>query len=476
MDCTIKTAESPTPLFRNSGSDPKIEKSRPSPFARSCEHLRVGLYLQLALTDLLVISCAFFAASALRFGFIVEQQTVPMLGFALPIFIVVAVHNRSYSQQVLAHPWIGARRTASAMVYVCALVLIAFFCLKISASFSRITFIAGVAASIGALVSARLLVGGHLARSHRGRFANKLLLVDEVEVSPDQDQVVLFVDRLTSASELDLPSGFERIGRLLQHCEVVCVACPPERRTLWAQFLKGAGIDVEFVMPELAELDAAALRTTQSGQTVITSRGPLGLRERIYKRAMDLLIGTGALVMFALPMLLIALAIKLDSPGPVLFRQPRVGKNNRLFHVLKFRSMRVDCIDLHGQVSTARNDPRVTAVGNFIRRTSLDELPQLFNVLRGEMSIVGPRPHALASTAEDLLFWQIDGRYFHRHAAKPGLTGLAQVRGFRGATLNRLDLTNRLTSDLEYLSGWTLWRDVKIIINTFRVLVHGNAF
>jgi lipopolysaccharide/colanic/teichoic acid biosynthesis glycosyltransferase len=138
--------------------------------------------------------------------------------------------------------------------------------------------------------------------------------------------------------------------------------------------------------------------------------------------------------------------------------------------------MRVDCIDLHGQVSTARNDPRVTAVGNFIRRTSLDELPQLFNVLRGEMSIVGPRPHALASTAEDLLFWQIDGRYFHRHAAKPGLTGLAQVRGFRGATLNRLDLTNRLTSDLEYLSGWTLWRDVKIIINTFRVLVHGNAF
>jgi lipopolysaccharide/colanic/teichoic acid biosynthesis glycosyltransferase len=118
----------------------------------------------------------------------------------------------------------------------------------------------------------------------------------------------------------------------------------------------------------------------------------------------------------------------------------------------------------------------VSRVGRFIRRTSLDELPQLFNVLAGTMSIVGPRPHALGSTAEAALFWHIDSRYFHRHATKPGMTGLAQIRGFRGATAVRSDLTSRLKSDLEYLADWTIWRDVKIIIQTVAVVVHSKAF
>jgi lipopolysaccharide/colanic/teichoic acid biosynthesis glycosyltransferase len=126
--------------------------------------------------------------------------------------------------------------------------------------------------------------------------------------------------------------------------------------------------------------------------------------------------------------------------------------------------------------STSREDPRVTPFGRFIRATSIDELPQLFNVVTGSMSIVGPRPHALGSTAENDLFWAIDTRYFHRHAVKPGITGLAQVRGFRGATERRDDLTNRLHSDLEYLAGWTVWRDLRIIAQTFAVLAHRNAF
>ena len=131
---------------------------------------------------------------------------------------------------------------------------------------------------------------------------------------------------------------------------------------------------------------------------------------------------------------------------------------------------------LSGARSTGRHDDRVTRVGRFIRAHSLDELPQLFNVLRGEMSIVGPRPHALGSRAEDKLFWDIDTSYWHRHAVKPGLTGLAQVRGYRGATETVSDLSNRLQADLEYLSGWSLWRDIAIIFATFRVLIHRNAY
>ena len=135
-----------------------------------------------------------------------------------------------------------------------------------------------------------------------------------------------------------------------------------------------------------------------------------------------------------------------------------------------------DCCDGNGDRSTGRDDDRITRVGRIIRMTSIDELPQLLNVLMGDMSIVGPRPHALGSRAEDKLFWEIDERYWHRHAAKPGLTGLAQIRGFRGATVHEYDLVNRLQADLEYLDHWTIWKDLKIILQTFRVLLHRNAY
>jgi len=119
---------------------------------------------------------------------------------------------------------------------------------------------------------------------------------------------------------------------------------------------------------------------------------------------------------------------------------------------------------------------RVTRIGRFIRSTSIDELPQLFNVVIGDMSIAGPRPHAIGSQAGDKLFWEVDQRYWLRHALKPGLTGLAQIRGLRGATESESDLASRLNSDLEYLNGWSLWRDLGIVLATARVLVHDRAF
>jgi lipopolysaccharide/colanic/teichoic acid biosynthesis glycosyltransferase len=132
--------------------------------------------------------------------------------------------------------------------------------------------------------------------------------------------------------------------------------------------------------------------------------------------------------------------------------------------------------DLAGTRSVSRDDDRITLVGRFIRRTSIDELPQLINVLRGDMSIVGPRPHAIGSLAGNKQFWEVDPRYLLRHSLKPGLTGLAQMRGFRGATDTEADLRQRLQADLEYLDGWTILRDVRIILGTIRVLVHHRAF
>jgi len=200
------------------------------------------------------------------------------------------------------------------------------------------------------------------------------------------------------------------------------------------------------------------------------------MRSRAVKRAMDVGLSAAALLVLSPIMLAVALAIVIEDGGPVLFVQRRMGRGNRFFMLLKFRSMAVARGDRDGQVSTRREDDRITRVGRFIRRTSIDELPQLINVLRGEMSLVGPRPHAIGSQAGDKSFWEIDMRYWQRHCLKPGISGLAQVRGYRGATDKEQDLVNRLQSDLEYLEGWTIWRDLKIIVLTLRVLVHDRAY
>ena len=144
--------------------------------------------------------------------------------------------------------------------------------------------------------------------------------------------------------------------------------------------------------------------------------------------------------------------------------------------ILKFRTMHMALSDHKADRLTEKDDPRVTRIGAFLRRTSIDELPQLFNVLKGDMSIVGPRPHAAAAKAAQSLYWEVDERYWARHCIKPGMTGLAQVRGHRGPTDRHEDLINRLQSDLEYVTNWSIWRDLRIIVATLRVLAHDNAF
>ena len=169
------------------------------------------------------------------------------------------------------------------------------------------------------------------------------------------------------------------------------------------------------------------------------------------KRFIDIFGSFTVLLVTAPIMGLEAFAILAMMGRPVLFRQRRPGLDGRIFTLLKFRTM---CADRERECQSQFDAHRVTPLGRLLRRTSLDELPQLFNVLRGEMSLVGPRPHALGSQAGEKLFWEIDDRYWERHALKPGLTGLAQIRGHRGATEHEEDLARRLESDLEYLDGW----------------------
>jgi Undecaprenyl-phosphate glucose phosphotransferase len=194
---------------------------------------------------------------------------------------------------------------------------------------------------------------------------------------------------------------------------------------------------------------------------------PISGWSSILKRAEDLAIAIPCLLVFGLPMLLVALAIKLDSPGPVFFRQHRVGFNNREFRMLKFRSMHHNPKEESRIARQAtRGDPRLTRVGAFLRRTSLDELPQILNVIMGEMSFIGPRPHAPGTRAAGRTFEDVVARYAARHRVKPGLTGLAQVRGLRGETDTEDKIVNRVEADLEYIENWTVWLDLAILART----------
>ncbi|MGR8934308.1 MAG: undecaprenyl-phosphate glucose phosphotransferase [Gammaproteobacteria bacterium] len=197
---------------------------------------------------------------------------------------------------------------------------------------------------------------------------------------------------------------------------------------------------------------------------------PLSGGDYVLKSIEDKVLSVLILILIAPLLLSIAILIKLDSPGPVFFRQKRYGFNNQLIEVLKFRSMRIDQQDDNAKQLTTRNDPRVTRLGRILRRTSLDELPQFFNVLKGEMSIVGPRPHATEAKAAGRLYENVVQQYAARHKVKPGITGWAQVNGWRGDTDTEEKILKRVEHDLDYINNWSLTRDLVIILRTVTVV------
>ncbi|NYS78440.1 undecaprenyl-phosphate glucose phosphotransferase [Halomonas glaciei] len=201
---------------------------------------------------------------------------------------------------------------------------------------------------------------------------------------------------------------------------------------------------------------------------------PLSGMARIIKRAEDLMVGSLITLLITPVCLLIAVAIKVTSPGPILFKQYRTGANGRRVKVYKFRSMRVHK-EKEGQITQAtKNDQRITPIGAFLRKTSLDELPQFYNVLQGRMSIVGPRPHALAHND---YYKDLVESYMRRHKVKPGITGWAQVNGLRGETDTLEKMERRVEYDLWYIDNWSLWLDLRIIILTvFTGFTNKNAY
>ncbi|MBR0552094.1 exopolysaccharide biosynthesis polyprenyl glycosylphosphotransferase [Stakelama marina] len=395
---------------------------------------------------------------------------------ALIFYFIIAGDRHAYSAESLRRASVAVRRSIQSLTWAMGVALLIVFFTKTSTAFPRLTIGAGSVGAFFLMATMRYYFVRNLERAIGGNPFQSLLIVDGDARKPNSPFTsVIQADRRLDPN-LNAPELYGHMAASARSADRIVVACPPERRAAWARVLKGADIQGEIYMPELSVFKPLGMENVRGETSLIVAAGPLNLMERSIKRAFDLSVAVTMIILLSPILLMTAIAIKVESPGPVLFRQKRFGRGNEMFSVLKFRSMYVDSSDHSGNRSTARDDRRVTRVGRFIRRTSIDELPQLFNVLIGNMSIVGPRPHAAGSRAENKLFWEVDRRYWERHTAKPGLTGLAQIRGFRGATERERDLLDRLDSDLEYLQGWTIWSDIKIVILTIKVVLHRNAF
>ena len=399
-----------------------------------------------------------------------------IMAIAMPIYVGMAMGTKAYGGHALRARAGSLSAAVRAGVLTFAILFLISYFFRVEQQMSRVALACVMGLTIALIIVGRLTFRSVVARIWPTQIWRELVIVDGVDTAPVPGAQMIDAAAINLVPDLRDPAMFNRFAALLHGIDRVVVISTVERYQNWAMMLKGGHARGEIVVDTLGLFGAIGLGKLGQYDTVKVAAGPLDVQQRLLKRAFDLALCVPIIIALAPILILVSVAIKLDSPGPVFFRQRRIGRNNAYFDIVKFRSMHVAQADSQGARSTQRQDKRVTRVGRLIRKTSIDELPQLFNVLGGSMSLVGPRPHALGSLAGDRLFWDVDESYWHRHVLKPGITGLAQVRGLRGSTLLREDLTKRLQSDLEYASNWSLWRDIRILFMTFGVVVHHNSY
>ncbi len=441
--------------------------------------------------DLGTTALAFYAAFWLRFGSGLLSHSNPdpdnyfiMLGGIVPLWLGLFSFFGLYDFRRLTHLYADLRpllySIAAGVVFLSAFT---FFYREIS--FSRLTFVLFGVLNFLFTLGGRVLLRLSLQQAHRhGYHLRHVLIVGAGELGlrvaerarrhPELGyHVVGFCDDYETNGVYKKEYGLEVLGRTTSLSEIiekhridkVIVALPGRAirkisRVVEACELEGVETDIvpdffKFIQPRTKVHDFAGLPLVSVRFTPVDS-----WKYRVAKRVFDCVFAGLALILFAPLMLLIAIAVKLTSPGPVLFKQERIGINRRPFNMLKFRSMRVGAEKLDHQVGLGlRNDPRVTRLGKFLREWSLDELPQFWNVLMGDMSVVGPRPERPYQVRQ---LKTMVLNYMIRHQVRTGMTGWAQVNGWRGDT----SIDRRIEHDLYYIENWSLSLDFKIILLT----------
>jgi Undecaprenyl-phosphate glucose phosphotransferase len=449
------------------------------------------------LFDVAVIISGAVFASFIRFDHISEHSFFAAFvafaaAFSLALFPSFGVYQswRGRSKLVLA----GQVSLAWLIVQACALVLM--FSLHRLDYVSRLWFAYWSAMSGGMLIAGRLVTHMVLARMRTAGL--NLHTVAVVGCGKHCDAIVRKIDRAPTSgframAAYNATPDESRINTRVpvfeehdafvnyvrtQNVHEVWLALPLSQERTILQLVntfRNDLVNVRFIP------DVRSLALFEGGVTDLLGEpainlvaSPLSPSALMQKEIFDRLFAAGALLAVSPVLIACALAVKLSSRGPVFFKQRRKGADGRVFQIYKFRSMRMHTEQAGVVKQATRNDPRVTRVGAFLRRTSLDELPQFFNVLLGDMSVVGPRPHALE---HDDLYQKVVSGYIHRYRIKPGITGWAQVNGFRGETDRIEKMEGRVAHDLYYLGNWSFGLDMRIIVATiFKGLRHTNAY
>ena len=455
----------------------------------------------LQLADLVLIAGAGLAAFHWRWG---SLSLPDIYSFALVMALLLALHVlrgcHLYDMRDLAAGVIRWRKLLLACSALFASLMVITFVTKTSTLVSREWFVVWFVLSLTAMGLIRLAyrelvvswreagrLDDHLVIVGAGEQGQSLLRELTALQQPGFRIVGLFDDR---AKRVPRKVGNQKVlgnlNDLLQFArsiqvDQVIIALPwgaSARAVELAEKLGVLPVDI-LVYPDSALSHFSHCEIEPIGHATMLRilRRPLTHSARLIKTIEDYAVASIALILSIPLMALIAVAIVLESKGPVLFIQQRYGFNNNIIRVYKFRSMYHHCADPDAQTLTSPDDPRVTSVGSFLRRTSLDELPQLFNVLKGEMSIVGPRPHPIAAKAAGHYYSEIIANYVSRHRVKPGITGWAQVNGYRGETATIEAIKKRVDHDLEYIRGWSLWLDFVIMAKTLQAVWSGqNAY
>lgn len=420
---------------------------------------------------------------------------------AAALYVIFAQFSSGYRPSVLRKPFRYLGRLIICWAGVFAVLAIVAFLLKISAVYSRIWFAGFVISGFIALTISRFLAAKLmriLARSGRmerravivggGQNAEDLIL--ELNKQPDNDIRIcgIFDDRGDRRSP-PIVAGYPKLGNISELIEfarvaridmlIVSLPISAEERVLTLmQKLWVLPVDIRL------SAHAANMRLRPRAYSYIGSVPMLDILDKpindwdaIAKRLFDIVFSLFGIVLFSPVMLATAIAIKLDSKGPVIFKQKRHGFNNEVINVWKFRSMYSDQCDPTAKLAVTKNDSRVTRVGRFIRKTSIDELPQFFNSLGGSLSLVGPRPHAISANSNNMLYNDVVDGYFARHKVKPGVTGWAQINGWRGEIDKPEKIVMRTEYDLNYIENWSLLFDLKILFLTpVRLMNTENAY
>ena len=454
---------------------------------------RVGISTALALADVATIAAVGFL---IELGYyygstgevlpVSEALAIEIAGLVSVIILATNLVREEYSVENYLARTPQLRRTASLWMMAWAATLLLGFVTKTTNDFSRVVAVVFFTTGLPAMLLVRVLMIRLLKRSvaSASSSVNRVHLVGYEEdiadfyANNDVDALGLRVIGTSYRRGVDpAGDGSARPAHLREDLDlavsVVRFLRPDDVFVLvpWSDTAEiESCIDAFLRVPAALHLRPGTmmdrfpdLQVTRVGRLsgLNIGRAPLTNGEILLKRIFDLTLAATALVLLAPLFIAVAALIRLDSPGPVFFRQRRYGFNQQAFGVFKFRSMRVEKNATFKQAT--RHDDRITRVGTLLRKTNIDELPQLFNVVLGEMSLVGPRPHALA---HDRSFERRIALYARRHNVKPGITGWAQVNGFRGETLTDADMEKRVQADLHYIDKWSIWFDMKIMVQT----------